>query len=705
MRFILLVCLSLFISSACASMTNRFKNSESDPYVWLEEIEGERALAFAREQSDITLQRLKADPRFAKIEKEISDVLLAKDRLPYVSLRGGFLYNFWQDDKHVRGVWRRTTFESYASRSPQWEVLIDVDALAKAENENWVWSSANCLPPKYERCLIHLSRGGKDAKVVREFDLKTKKFVDNGFNLPEAKSRIYWADENTVFVATDFGPGTLTDSGYPMIVKLWRRGQKLEDATEVLRGEKSDISVVAYASHRPEGTTRLAMRALSFYESKYWLIDAENRLVPIPMPSDAALETVFKEKLLFSLRSDLKTTRAAFKAGSIVALPIAAIKEGQAALEKLEPVFTPTQTRFLEDVSTTRDFVLLDVLDNVNGKILRYSENGDAWVEETIDFGSVGNAYVNSSDSYQNRFIASYQDFVTPTTLLSIEFDRSGKIAKKVLKSSPPRFNAKDIVAEQRFAVSRDGTMIPYFIVHKRNLVYDGKNPTLLYGYGGFQNALTPFYLGSIGKVWLERGGVYVLANIRGGGEFGPDWHRAALRENRQRAFDDFAAIAEDLIQNKITSPRHLGIQGGSNGGLLTSVAFTQRPDLFNAVVSSVPLTDMLRHHKLLAGASWMEEYGNPDDPKMREVLLKYSPYHNLRADTRYPEVLFTTSTKDDRVHPAHARKMVAKMKQLGHPVLYYENIDGGHAGAANLKDRVLVMALEFTYLWHKLGP
>lgn len=679
-----------------------------DPYIWLEEVEGERALKFASEQSELSLKRLKSDPRFSQIEKEVAEIILAKDRLPGVSIDGDFLYNFWQDDKNVRGLWRRTTIDSYMSDHPEWEVILDLDALAEAEKENWVWSGVKCLPPKNERCLIHLSRGGKDATVIREFDLKKKKFVEGGFYLPEAKSRINWIDENHVFVGTDFGPGTTTDSGYPMIVKLWRRGQKLEEATELFRGEKSDIVSFGFANYRPEGTTRVLMRAISFFESKVWLIEDQNQLVPVPMPNDAALEDVFKGNLIYTLRSDLKRNRTNFKAGSVVALPISALKSGEAALDQLELVFEPTNTRFQTGVSTTRDFLLLHVLDNVNSKILKLVSKDGRWIEEDIEFSEVsatGNASVSSTDSYTNRFIASYQDFTTPPSIFMIEGDQSGKIKKTKLKSSPARFNSTGIIAEQRTAVSRDGTKVPYFIVHKRDLVYDGKNPTLLYGYGGFEISQIPTYLGITGKVWVERGGVYVIANIRGGGEFGPEWHRAALRENRQRAYDDFIAVAEDLIARKVTAPRHLGIKGGSNGGLLTSVAFTQRPDLFNAVVSSVPLADMLRYHKLLAGASWMEEYGDPEDPKMREVLLKYSPYHNLKADTTYPEVFYTTSTKDDRVHPAHARKMVAKMKELGHPVLYFENIDGGHAGSANLKEWVLLASLQFTYLWQKLAP
>lgn len=677
-----------------------------DPYIWLEEVEGERALKFASEQSEISIKKLKSDPRFQGLEKEISEILFAKDRLPGVSIVGDTLYNFWQDDKHVRGIWRRTTLKSYMAPSPEWEVVLDLDALAEAEKENWVWSGVKCLPPKNERCLIHLSRGGKDATIVREFDLKNKKFIADGFNIPiEAKTRVNWADEDHIFVGTDFGPGSLTDSGYPMIVKLWRRGQKLEDAVEIFRGEKPDIVSYAFTSYRPEGVTRFAIRSISFFESKTWLIEDKNQLVPVPMPNDADFNTVFKGKLIYSLRNELKRANKTFKAGSIVALPISALKSGESALDQLQLIFEPSKTRFQTGVAATKEYLLIQALDNVNGKILKYELKDDRWIEEEIKFSSAGSAYISSLDTFTNRFLASYQDFVTPTSIYAVETDKNGKTTKTKLKSSPARFNADGIVAEQKTAISRDGTKVPYFIVHKRDLAYNGKNPTLLYGYGGFEISQTPYYSAVTGKVWLERGGVFVIANIRGGGEFGPEWHRAAIRENRQRAYDDFIAVAEDLIKTNVTSPRHLGIRGGSNGGLLTSVAFTQRPDLFNAVVSSVPLADMLRYHKLLAGASWMEEYGDPDDPKMREVILKYSPYHNLKADARYPEVFFTTSTKDDRVHPAHARKMVAKMKELGHPVLYYENIDGGHAGSANLKELVLFTSLEFTYLWQKLAP
>jgi prolyl oligopeptidase len=446
------------------------------------------------------------------------------------------------------------------------------------------------------------------------------------------------------------------------------------------------------------------LNVVSFFEILVSLVGDDGKLTPIGMPRDSSLEGFFHGRVFYSLRSDLKRGDRTFKKGSVVAFPLASVKRGEAVQDELEIVFEPSATRFFKRHWLTKDSVLVEVLDNVMGKVLHLSPGGEGrWLEREIQLVGRGRARVYDVDPFSSHFLASFESFDTPLSLFTVRTLNAGGTPEK-LKSAPARFDASNIVWTQRFTTSRDGTKVPYFILHRKDLALNGKNPTLLYGYGGFENAMMPSYMGVVGKVWLEKGGVFALANIRGGDEYGPGWHQAALRENRQNAFDDFVAIAEDLVNSKITSPSHLGIQGGSNGGLLTSVAFTQRPDLFGAVVSSVPLTDMLRYHKLLAGASWMHEYGNPEDTKMRDAILRYSPLHNLRREKRYPEVFFITSTKDDRVHPAHARKMVARLRELGHPVLYYENIEGGHGAAANLEQRIFLMALEYTYLWKKLG-
>jgi prolyl oligopeptidase len=685
--------------TACSTFGGRSISSQ-DEFLWLEEVEGARALSFAKEHNEATLRALKASPHFPALEKDIRKISLASDRLPYVSLRHGMLYNLWQDSKHVRGLWRRTTVKSYRTRNPDWETVLDLDKLAEEEGENWVWKGANCLEPAQELCMISLSRGGKDASVQREFDLRTKAFVKGGFTLPEAKSDFAWISENEAFLGTDFGPGSLTDSGYPMIVKRWRRGQPLAEAVEVFRGERTDVSASGFAEIRAEGTYLFFNRQISFYEAQVsW--SGEGETVSLPMPSSARFMGEFQGQLLFLLRADLSTPQGELPAGSLVAMPLASAKKGEAALADLRPHFVPTGEKFLHSVSKTRSFLLLGLLDKVKGRIVRIGA-ATGWKQEPIELGDNGVAEVSSADSATDFFLAEYTDYLNPTAIYGGDAGKKGGSVMK-LKAGPARFSSRGLVSEQWEATSKDGTKIPYFIVHKKTTKLDGKNPTLLYGYGGFEVSLTPYYSGIVGKSWLERGGVYVVANIRGGGEFGPRWHEAAILKNKQKSYDDFIAVAEDLIRRKVTAPRHLGIQGGSNGGLLVGATFVQRPDLFNAVLCEVPLLDMFRYHRLLAGASWMAEYGDPEDPAMNEVIGRYSPFQNVRSGVRYPEVFFFTSTKDDRVHPGHARRMVARMESQGHKVHYYENTEGGHGGAANLEQSILRGSLEFTYLWDKL--
>lgn len=677
---------------------------EEDPYLWLEEVQGEKALAFAKQQNEATFKVLKNDKNFKKLEPKIRKIALAKDRLPGVIFRNNSLYNFWQDKTSVRGLYRRTTVEEYKKAEPNWEVVIDFDKLAKDENENWVYKAMKCLEPDHEHCLLSLSRGGKDAVVVREFNLKTKSFVTDGFVIPEAKNQVSWLDKDTLLVGSDYGPGSLSDSGYPIIAKKWKRGTPLSEAVEVFRGEKTDVAASSYAVINDEGTFIFHSRGKSFFEDLVSYETPTGERIELPMPTDSQFNDLFKGDLLFTLRSDLKVGDKTYVNDSLVALPLNQIQKGEAAQESLKVLFTPSAKISLSGVSTTKSKVLVDVLDNVKGKILQITKlsNGE-WKSEEVPLGKNGMATVTSTSNYNDTYLANYTDFLTPSSIYLAEA-KDNPEAPTLLKHAPERFISKGMVAEQFEATGKDGTKIPYFVVRKSKTVMDGRNPTLLYGYGGFEISMTPAYLETIGKLWLEDGGVYVLANIRGGGEFGPAWHQAALRENRQRAFDDFAAVAEDVISRKITSPKHLGIRGGSNGGLLTGTSFVQRPDLFNAVLVEVPLLDMLRYHKLLAGASWMEEYGNPDDETMREAILKYSPYQNVKKDVSYPEVFFLTSTADDRVHPGHARKMVAKMIDQGHKIFYYENTEGGHGGSANIEQRILWNSLEYTYLWRKLS-
>lgn len=691
----------LMLVTACKSkpVENTVNKTSDDPYVWLEEVEGAKALQFAQEENKKTLEHFKKDPLFKNLEADVRKIYFAKDRLPFVRIMNGELYNFWQDEKHLRGLYRKTTIASYKSANPQWETILDLDALAKKENENWVWKGSVELPPKNERALIYLSRGGKDASVVREFNLKTKEFVKDGFYLPEAKSNVSWVDENTLYVGTDFGPGSMTDSGYARIIKKWKRGTPLSSAELIGEAEKTDMSAFGWVQITPEKNYAFYSRRISFYEGEDWYQDPSGKKILMPMPKDADMNGVFKDHVLYLLRSDL----GKFKKGSLVALPFSKISEGLKAQQSLQLIFEPTNKKFLQRVQLTKNHLLLSTLDNVLGKIVKVSLQNDKWISEDVPLGANGLAYISSTEDESDTYLASYMDFLTPSSIyVGDASDKKNHLT--LLKKSPERFNAKDLKVERFEVASKDGTLIPYFMISKKNMKLNGTNPTLLYGYGGFESPIQPNYLNIPGKTWLERGGVYVAANLRGGGEFGPAWHQSVLKENRYKVYEDNIAIAEDLIKRGVTSPEHLGIQGRSNGGLLTGATFVLRPDLFNAALVEVPLLDMLRYHKLLAGASWMDEYGNPEDPKMREAILKYSPYQRVQKDQKYPEVFFMTSTKDDRVHPGHARKMVARMREQGHPVFYYENMEGGHAGNANLEQSVLWSSLEYTYLWEKLG-
>lgn len=677
------------------------QSNADDPYLWLEEIDSPRSLQKVGAWNKTTLAELQGSSKHPTVEKELRKIILAKDRIPYGALRNGYLYNFWQDEKSVRGIWRRTPITEYRKATPKWEVILDLDKLAKDENENWVWKGSTCLPPAHEKCLLSLSRGGKDAVVVREFDVVTKKFVEDGFYLPEAKSRIGWFNKDSIFVGSDFGPGSMTKAGYPRQVRLWSRGQKVEGAPKIYEAQEDDISAGGSVAFAPEGNVPYIYRGKTFYTAEILLIrDAKGeRLEKLPVPEDFELKMFFGKWVLGMPRTNWTVGAQTFKAGSLVRMDLENLKAAPLV------VFEPGERVSIADVDRTKTEILLLVNDNVKSRLYRIDPQSTDWKLVDAGFPKDGVLGVNASDAFDDRAFISYESFLQPSTLYAASFIRGQAAPSTRLKSIPARFDAKGLVMEQFEAVSKDGTSIPYFVVRPKNMRFDGSNPTLLYGYGGFMSSELPFYLSTIGKVWSEKGGVYVLANIRGGGEFGPNWHEAARLENRQRAFDDFIAIGEDLIKRKISSPQHLGIMGGSNGGLLVGAVFTQRPELFNAVVCQVPLLDMLRYHKLLAGHSWMAEYGDPDDPKMRPVIERYSPYQNVRPGVKYPRVLFVTSTRDDRVHPGHARKMAARMEEQGHPFMYYEIIEGGHGAAANLEQRIKRSALEWTYLWQQLGP
>lgn len=674
-----------------------------DPFLWLEDIDSARSLAWVEQHNNGTLGRLQTRAIYPKLAGEIGAIVNSTNRLPGISLHGDQVYTFWQDQTNPRGLWQRMSLANYKAGSSAWEVVLDLDQLNKTEGKNWVWKGANCLEPEQKLCMISLSPGGGDAAETREFNVDQKAFVAGGFALPVAKSDVSWVNQDTLLIGTDFGPGTLSKSGYPIVNKRWKRGTLLKDAEEVFRISQDDMIAVSSVSTQPGWQPEFRTRVISFYESEVNLVLEDGKLARIPLPTDAEFKTTIGGKAFFVLHSDLTVKDRTHKTGSLVAYPLFEISKGEASLELLETVFTPTDKLFLgETVVRSGNSLLLNVMDNVKGKLLRAQRVGPGWKLKEISMGTNGMAEAMEGSAYSSAFLATYMDFLTPTT----QFLGDSSTAKvEALRSSPQYFDSSNLVSEQLEATSKDGTKVPYFIVHRIDMALDGANPTLLYGYGGFNISLTPWYSAVVGKAWLEKGGVYVVANIRGGGEFGPAWHESARLKNKQRSYDDFISVAEDLIARKITAPAHLGIEGGSNGGLLVGATFTQRPDLFNAVLCEVPLLDMMRYHLLLAGASWMDEYGNPDDAEMREVILKYSPYQNVKPGVKYPEVFFGTSTRDDRVHPGHARKMAALMESQGHSVYYFENMEGGHGGSSTPEQRIRQLSLQYSYLWGQLKP
>ncbi len=692
---LLLITLTMTATAQSATAT-----APDDPYQWLEEVGGDKPLDWVRTHNAISQKELEATPDFQPIYDRLLSIYNSKARIPAVTKMGPWLYNFWRDADHVRGLWRRTTMAEYRKTEPNWETVIDLDALSAAENENWVWKGAECLYPDYDRCLLNLSRGGGDAVVVREFDVPSKRFVKDGFTLPEAKSNVSWRTRDSLYVGTEFGPdepgGSLTDSGYPRIVKEWQRGTPLSAARKVFEGAQTDVSVGASVINEHGQHHELIRRGITFYTAEYHLRVGDS-LMKIDVPDHAEV-SINDGQLLVTLRKDWVIGTKTWPAGALLAIGLPQFIEGRRDFSVL---FEPGARKSLAGYSATKQYLIVNELDNVRNKLYVLAHKNGHWTRMPLPAPAFGSVAASGVDEDENDdYFLTVTDFLTPSSLCLATI---GEPKKDLLKQLPAFFDAEGLEVSQHEATSKDGTQVPYFQVSKKGLKLDGSNPTLLYGYGGFEISMVPSYAAGVGSAWLARGGVYILANIRGGGEFGPKWHEAALKENRQRAYDDFIAIAEDLIARKVTSTPHLGIQGGSNGGLLMGVMLTERPDLFGAVVCQVPLLDMKRYSHLLAGASWMGEYGNPDVPEEWAYISKYSPYQNVRKDVKYPRVLFTTSTRDDRVHPGHARKMAARMDQQGHDFLYYENIEGGHGGAANNQQQAYMGALAYSFLLKQL--
>ncbi|MFN4288297.1 MAG: prolyl oligopeptidase family serine peptidase [Brevundimonas sp.] len=681
--------------------------ADEDPYLWLEEIEGERAMAWVEERNRHSLGTLQGDPRYEGFYQTALEILESRDRIasPGFSGLGTGLErrvdNFWQDATHVRGIWRTTTLGSYLTDEPEWETIIDVDALTAAEGANWVWQGASCLFPEGRHCLVFLSDGGKDANEVREFDRETLSFVEGGFALPESKGGVTWIDRDTLLVHRDFGEGSLTDSGYARTIRLLRRGEDIASAPEVFAGEQSDVSVSAFTLRAPDGRIRAVMisRATSFYEAQYFVLSDEG-VRQIDLPARVNIRGLIGDRFIYTTNQDW-TTRSgqSFTTGDLIYTDLDTLLNSPEAADH-QLIIRPGEREAVQSVTTTRNTLVVALYENVRGSIYVYRPEGAGWSRERMDLPENVTVGLGTSSSQDDQLFVSVTGYLNPSSLWLAD---AATGAVEQAKSLPPKFDTEGLTVTQFEARSEDGTMIPYFVVHREDVALDGSNPTLLYGYGGFQSSLLPGYSPTVGRLWLERGGIYVIANTRGGGEFGPRWHQAALRENRQRAHEDFQAVASDLIAREITSPSRLGVMGGSQGGLFMGAILTQRPDLINAAVIQVPLFDMLRYHLLLAGASWMAEYGNPDIPEERAWIAAYSPYQNLRAGEPYPEVFIHTSTKDDRVHPGHARKAAARLEELGYPVLFYENTDGGHAAGANLRETARRIALEYTYLTRRL--
>jgi prolyl oligopeptidase len=674
------------------SMTAQPADDSDDPYLWLEDVTGETALDWVRARNEPTQAEF-CDATFEQLRTEALEVLDTDARIPYVRRRGEFLYNFWRDAANPRGLWRRTTLDSYRGDSPDWDVLIDVDELGRTDDEKWVWAGATVIEPEFTRALVSLSRGGSDAVIVREFDMRTREFIADGFQLLEAKSQIGWADPDTVLVGTDFGPGSLTESGYPRIVKRWRRGTPLTQADTVFEGSRADVSVSVNADRTPGFERTFAGRAIDFWNEEIFEVRGAE-LIRIEVPTDASV-SIHREWLLIEPRTDWTVGGLTYRAGSLLAADYDEFLSGTA---QLQVVFEPDEHTCLHQSAWTRDRLLLVTLADVASRVEVVTPG--TWLREPVTgIPAATNTVIVAADDTGDEFFLDSSGFDQPSQLLrSTDAQHLEQI-----KSAPAFFDAENLDVQQFFVPSKDATMIPYFVVRSRDVT--GPGPTLLGGYGGFESSKTPGYGGVLGRLWLARGGTYAMANIRGGGEYGPSWHTQAIREGRHKVDEDFAAVAADLVNRGITTVAQLGAQGGSNGGLLMGIMATKYPEKFGALVCDVPLLDMRRYHLLLAGASWVAEYGDPDNPDDWAFISKYSPYQNISTSDQYPSMLFTTSTRDDRVHPGHARKMVAALQAAGHRVWYYENIEGGHAGAADNEQAAFKAALSYSFLWRTLAP
>lgn len=674
----------------------------ADKYQWLEEVSSERSMAWVKAENERSAKVLEADARFSELQAEALTLLESPDRLATPDLIGEDVLNTWQDAGHVNGILRRTTLADYQTEHPHWQTLLDYDALGKQDNEKWVAHGRVCLYPGDELCMVELSSGGEDAATLREFNLKTGRFVEGGFVLPRSKQGVSWLDKDTLLVTRDWGSGTMTKSGYPFVAKRWKRGESLDQASEVFRGSESDVRVDGLVLNDGDGhQAAILYRGLNFFERETLLVTSEGPK-KMALPAKVDLGGLVGGQLIATINQDWapEGQHTKLPQGSVISLDLEDVTKDPIHL-KPAIVFRPTSSEFAQDVNTTKDHLLLTTLDNVQGRAYVYTRSKTgSWGRKPLPVPANQTVGIVTTNWTDNKFFLSLTGFLTPSSLW---LGDAGDNTLKMAKSLPSQFDGSKDMVEQRAAVSKDGTRVPYFVVRRKEIRFDGTNPTLLTAYGGFQISETPSYSPVAGKLWLERGGVFVVANIRGGGEFGPAWHESGLKTHRQRIYDDFAAVGQDLIARKVTSPRRLGIMGGSNGGLLMGVEMNQHPDMWNAIVIQVPLLDMLRFEHIAAGASWVGEYGSVSVPEERTFLASISPYNQLNPNVTYPEPLIFTTTKDDRVGPVHARKFAAKMEEFRKPFFYEEITEGGHGAGADLKERAQTSAMEYIYLIKKL--
>ncbi len=689
-----------FASTAIAAQDT----DADDPYIWLEEIQGERALAKVDQWNADTEAVLTDQPEYPLAKAWAKQILddTRQIALPD-AIQGAMVTNLWRDADNPRGLWRIASLESYMAGAPEWRVLIDVDKLGEDEGQSWVWHGANCLAPEYARCLIALSPGGTDADVVREFDVTTGRFVDGGFTLPEAKSNVAWFDEDTLFVGTDEGDGSLTDSGYPRLVKLWDRGTDFSTARQIAEGEQADISASGFSVLDGDTRWRFVNRSPSFWTNQISLVKADGSTVPLPLPEDAEFEAVLNGLVIAKLNSALETTGGTEQPGALVAWSLQSVLDGSDPAPFA--VFRPSDTQAIEEVAASETKLWVKVLDDVSGKLIELSPGQSGWTARDMELPANSTVQIAETSGTGDTAFVTVESMLTPPTLYAVPSEGEAV----AIASEPAQFDASKFTVEQKFATSKDGTKVPYYLVRPKDA--QGPLPTWIHAYGGFRAAQTPKYLtaepyrsGPLGLFWVESGNAYVLANIRGGGEYGPRWHEDALREKRQNSFDDFHAVADDLVASRLTTPGHIAASGRSNGGVLVGAVANQRPDLYGAIISGSPLIDMRRYNKLLAGASWMAEYGNPDVPEDWAFMKEWSPYQNMSDGPDVPAAFYYLSTLDDRVHPGHARKAAAKHEAYGQTFYYHEYREGGHSVGSDHEEDAKRAALLLSYLNREIG-